>query len=152
MTTDPPTDHTAWSDDEDRYLLGLERVVELDGPGALDWAADLRSFSPDFERFVVETAYGNVWSRPGLSARDREIATIAALIAMGNARPELVSHMVMGRRIGITRDEVIEIIFQMAVYAGFPVAIEALAAAREAFDGPDAGPARDDGPTAPPTH
>lgn len=133
MTTDQGNDDIIQGDGEDRYRVGLERVVELDGPTALDWAADLRSFSADFERFVVETAYGNVWSRPGLSARDREIATIAALIAMGNARPELVSHMVMGQRIGITRDEVIEIIFQMAVYAGFPVAIEALAAAREAF-------------------
>ena len=96
---------------DERYQRGLRRLEELDGQAGLDWLEDLATISPDLARLTVEFPFGDVWSRSGLSDRDREIATIAALTALGNAKPEL----------------------RMSVYAGFPAALNALAAAKEVF-------------------
>ena len=78
-------------------------------------------------------AYGDLNSRPQLDLKSREIANIAALTAMGNARPQLEAHIVGGLNIGLTREEIVEIIMQMAAYAGIPAAINGLMAARKAF-------------------
>ncbi len=78
-------------------------------------------------------AYGDINSRPQLDLKSREIATIAALTAMGNARPQLEAHIVGGLNIGLTREEIVEIIMQMGVYGGIPAALNGLMAARNAF-------------------
>lgn len=78
-------------------------------------------------------AYGDINSRPQLDLKSREIATIAALTAMGNARPQLEAHTVGGLNIGLTREEIVEIIMQMGVYGGIPAALNGLMAARNAF-------------------
>ena len=78
-------------------------------------------------------AYGDINSRPQLDLKSREIANIAALTAMGNARPQLEAHIVGGLNIGLTREEIVEIIMQMAAYAGIPAAVNGLMAARKAF-------------------
>ena len=70
--------------------------------------------------------------------RAREIATIAALTAMGNATPQLKVHIEAGLNVGLSRDEITEIIMQMAVYAGFPAAVNGLFAAKETFAHRDA--------------
>ncbi|MER8333998.1 carboxymuconolactone decarboxylase family protein, partial [Acinetobacter baumannii] len=77
--------------------------------------------------------FGDIYARPGLSLRDREIATIAALTAMGNARPQLEVHLRAGLNVGLTRQEIVEVLMQMAVYAGFPAALNGIAAARAVF-------------------
>ena len=64
----------------------------------------------------------------------REIATIAALAALGNAQPQLKVHIEAALNVGCTRDEIVEVFIQMAVYAGFPAALNALFAAREVFE------------------
>lgn len=118
---------------DERYQRGLRRLEELDGQAGLDWLEDLATVSPDLARLTVEFPFGDVWSRSGLSDRDREIATIAALTALGNAKPELRSHMALGLKIGLSQAEILEIIIQMSVYAGFPAALNALAAAKDVF-------------------
>jgi 4-carboxymuconolactone decarboxylase len=67
--------------------------------------------------------------------RDREIATIASLAALGNAMPQLKVHIEAGLNVGLTREEITEILIQMAVYAGFPAALNGLFAAKEVFRG-----------------
>jgi len=74
-----------------------------------------------------------VMSRPGLDLRSRQIATVAALTAMGTATPQLRVHLNGALNVGCTPSEIIEVIMQMAVYAGFPAAINALNIAREVF-------------------
>jgi len=128
---------TGEAEGETRYQRGLRRLRELDGQDGVDWAQDVRAISPDFERYIVENAFGVVWSRNGLTDREREIATIAALTAMANVKAELVSHIAQAEKIGLTRDEILEIILHMTVYAGFPAALEALDAAREVFSRPE---------------
>lgn len=93
----------------------------------------LGGIAPDFARYLLEFPFGDIYSRPGLDLRSREIATIAALTAMGNAAPQLKAHIEAGLNVGLSRDEIVEIIMQMAVYAGFPAAINGLFAAKEVF-------------------
>lgn len=95
--------------------------------------AALADIAPDFAEYVLEFPFGDIYSRPGLDLRAREIATIAALAAMGNAAPQLKVHIEAGLNVGLSREEITEILIQMAVYAGFPAALNGLFAAKEVF-------------------
>jgi 4-carboxymuconolactone decarboxylase len=93
----------------------------------------LANIAPDFAHYLIEFPFGDIYTRPGLSLRDREIATIAALCTLGTAAPQLKVHIHAGLNVGITRDEITEILMQMAVYAGFPAALNGLFAAKDVF-------------------
>ena len=118
---------------ESRYERGARKLAEIDGEGGEAVVASLADIAPDFARYIVEFPFGDIYSRPGLDLRAREIATIAALTAMGNARPQLKVHIQAGLNVGLSRDEIVETIMQMAVYAGFPAALNGLFAAKEVF-------------------
>lgn len=119
------------TDDE---LLARGRAVQAElwpqvatGPTGAFPAARL---APDFYRYVAETAFGMIWSRPGLAVRDRSLVTVAQLAALGRA-DELRAHLAGARNVGITRDELVEVLMQTAIYAGVPAANEALKVAAE---------------------
>lgn len=95
--------------------------------------SSLADIAPDFARYLIEFPFGDIYSRPGLDLRSREVATIAALTALGNAAPQLKVHIQAGLNVGLTRNEIVEIMMQMAVYAGFPAALNGLFAAKEVF-------------------
>jgi 4-carboxymuconolactone decarboxylase len=118
---------------ESRYERGTRKLAEIDGEGGAAVIASLADIAPDFARYIVEFPFGDIYSRPGLDLRSREVATIAALTAMGNARPQLKVHIQAGLNVGLSQDEIVETIMQMAVYAGFPAALNGLSAAREVF-------------------
>jgi 4-carboxymuconolactone decarboxylase len=84
-------------------------------------------------RYIIEFAFGDIYARPGLDLKLREIATVAALTALGNAQPQLKVHIHGALNVGCTREEVVEVILQMAVYAGFPAALNGVTAAKEVF-------------------
>jgi len=118
---------------ESRYDRGLRALTEIDGHAGQAVVDSLADIAPDFARYLLEFPFGDIYSRPGLDIRSREIATIAALTAMGNAGPQLRVHIHAGLNVGLSRDEVVETIMQMAVYAGFPAALNGLFAAKEVF-------------------
>lgn len=118
---------------ESRYDRGARKLTEIDGEGGEAVIASLADIAPDFARYILEFPFGDIYSRPGLDLRAREVATIAALTAMGNARPQLKVHIRAGLNVGLSRDEIVETIMQMAVYAGFPAALNGLFAAKEVF-------------------
>src|SRR5690606_34284742 len=102
----------------------------------------LRDIAPDLGRYVVEFPYGDVYTRPGLSLKEREMITVASLITQGHAQTQLKNHIRAALHVGCTRGEIVEIIIQMAVYAGFPAALNAAATAKTVFrelDGEDEG-------------
>jgi 4-carboxymuconolactone decarboxylase len=123
---------------ESRFERGTRALSEIDGEVGERVAASLEDIAPDFARYLIEFPFGDIYSRPGLDLRAREIATIAALTAMGNAAPQLKVHLEAGLNVGLSRDEIVEIIMQMAVYAGFPAALNGLFAAKEVFKSRDA--------------
>lgn len=119
---------------EDRYDRGRARLAEIDGPAGEAVITSLADLAPDLGRYVIEFAFGDVYSRPGLDLKTRELATVAALVAMGNARPQLEVHLGAALNVGATREELVEIMIQMAVYAGFPAALNGIAALRTVLE------------------
>jgi 4-carboxymuconolactone decarboxylase len=118
---------------EGRYAEGWKRIKEIFGEDGERVIASLSDVAPDMGRYIVEFAFGEVYAREGLDARSREIATVAALTALGNAPSQLKVHIHGALNLGCTRREIVEILIQMAVYAGFPAALNGLSAAREVF-------------------
>lgn len=118
---------------ENRYERGLAKLREIDGEAGENVLRSLEDIAPDFARYLIEFPFGDVYSRPGLDLKSREIAAVAALTALGNAAPQLKVHVQGALNVGVTRTEIVETIMQMAVYAGFPAALNGLAAAKEVF-------------------
>ncbi|MBD1918660.1 MULTISPECIES: carboxymuconolactone decarboxylase family protein [Cyanophyceae] len=119
--------------DSTRYTRGQEALARIHGhigEGVMNALGDI---APDFARFIIEFPYGDIYSREGLSPKERQIATIASLVTLGNAPTELRAHIQGSLNVGCTRDEIVEIIMQMAVYAGFPAAVNALLIAKDVF-------------------
>jgi 4-carboxymuconolactone decarboxylase len=125
--------------DDERYARGWRKLAEVDAGAAERLLESLRDIAPDLGRFVVEFAFGDVISRPELDLKSREIATVAALTALGTAVPQLKAHIHGALNVGCSRQEIIEIMIQMAVYAGFPAALNGVNAAREVFAERDEG-------------
>lgn len=118
---------------ENRYQRGLEKLHEIDGEAGERVLQSLEDIAPDFARYLIEFPFGDIYSRPGLDLKSREIAVVAALTALGNATPQLKVHIQGALNVGVSRTEIIETIMQMAVYAGFPAALNGLFAAKEVF-------------------
>lgn len=118
---------------ETRNERGRRLLAQIDGEAGQAVIDSLADIAPDFADLLFEFPFGDIYARPGLSLRDREIATIAALTAMGNACPQLKVHLRAGLNVGLTRQEIVEVLMQMAVYAGFPAALNGIAAARAVF-------------------
>lgn len=115
----------------DRYQAGLSALSEITGSNGQTVVEGLKDIAPDFAEWIIAFSYGDVMSRPGLDRRSREFATVAALTAMGTATPQLKVHIHGALNVGCKPSEIVEVILQMAVYAGFPAAINALTVARE---------------------
>ena len=91
----------------------------------------------DWGKLIVDTVLPEgVWSRPGLNQRDRSLITIAALCALHRPN-ELEIHIGRGLHNGLSKDEVCEVIMHMAIYGGFPVAVEGMSVAKKVFDARD---------------
>lgn len=118
---------------ENRYERGWEKLREIDGEVGESVVQSLQDIAPDFARYLIEFPFGDIYSRPGLDLKSREIAVVAALTALGNATPQLKVHIQGALNVGVSRDEIVETIMQMAVYAGFPAALNGLAVAKEVF-------------------
>jgi 4-carboxymuconolactone decarboxylase len=118
----------------ERYERGQRVLEQVDGPAGLQVVEQLARSFPDFARYVLEFPFGDIYSRPGLGLRERELAVVAALTAMGNAAPQLRVHVSAALHVGCTPREIVEVVMQMSVYAGFPAALNGLAAVKEIFE------------------
>jgi len=118
---------------DDRHGRGLRALAELTGESGAGVVESLRDIAPDFADWIIEFSYGDVLSRPGLDRRTRQLATVAALTALGNAQPQLRVHIEGALNVGCRAQEIVEVMLQTTVYAGFPAVINALGVAREVF-------------------
>ena len=110
----------------ERYTRGWEKLKEVDGEAGTKVIESLKDIAPDLGRYTIEFPFGDIYSRPGLDLKSREMAVVAALTALGNAAPQLRVHIHGALNVGVTREEVVEIIMMMAVYAGFPAAMNGM--------------------------
>lgn len=123
---------------QDRYAQGWQKLKEVDGAIGEQVIDSLKEIAPDLGRYIIEFPFGDIYNRPGLDLRSRQIATVAALTALGNAQPQLKVHIHGALNVGCTREEVVEVMMQMAVYAGFPAALNGIFVAKEVFAERDA--------------
>jgi len=123
----------AQANGQSRYERGLEQLREIDGEAGEKVIESLQDIAPDLARYTIEYPFGDIYSRPGLDLKSREIATIAALTAMGNAQPQLKVHIQAGLNVGLTQEEIVEVIMQMSVYSGIPTALNGIQVAKEVF-------------------
>ena len=123
---------------ETRFERGLRLLSGIHGQAGQNVLDSLADIAPDFARALIEFPFGDIYSREGLDLRSRELVTIVALTVLGNATPQLKVHIQAGLNVGLSREEIVEAIMQMAVYAGFPAALNGLLAAKEVFASPPA--------------
>jgi len=116
-----------------RYESGLEKLKEIDGEAGQKVIDSLASISPDLAKYTIEFAFGDIYQRPGLDLKSRELATVAALTALGNCQPQLNVHINGALNVGCKPEEIVEVIVQMAVYAGFPASLNGMFVAKEVF-------------------
>lgn len=101
------------------FRRGLARRNRIIGPAGTERRRLLQALSPDLERMLIEYCWGTVLERPGLSERERELITAAVLLTLGRDR-EATTHLHGALNVGITKDELVELLIQLGVYAGFP--------------------------------
>lgn len=121
----------------DRYQKGIDKIQELtqspdDNPtGFMDIGAGFKDIAPDLEKYVVEFAFGDIYSRPGLDNKQKVLATITALVAQG--KPQIEMHIKTGLSVGLTPEEIVGCIIHLIAYVGFPSALNALKVAQKVF-------------------
>jgi len=119
--------------DEARYDQGMEVRRAVLGDAHVDRAvAGTVPMTADFQDLITRYAWGDIWSRPGLARRDRSIAVLTALIALGH-HEELAMHLRAAIRNGLSHDEITEVILQSAIYCGVPAANTAFRIAKDVF-------------------
>ncbi len=113
--------------------IGMQTRRSVLGDAHVDKAeANKTNFDADFQEYITNTAWGAVWSRPGLTKRERSLITIALLAALGHEE-ELAMHIRATKNTGATEDDVKEVLLHTAVYAGVPAANGAIKIAKEIF-------------------
>lgn len=127
-------------DGTDRYRRGLDTLAHVIGGDPAEAIAALGAVSPELAQWTVEYAHGEVLSRPGLNPKVRHVAIISMLTAAGNRAEALRLQIIAAERDGLARDEIIEMMIQIALYAGFPSALNGFAAIRELTQNPPAPP------------
>ena len=115
---------------DDFLMRGIEVTKKLWGERAGGQQLPAQKLAPEFFMLVAQFCFGMFWSRPNLAIRDRSLCTVAQLAALGRTE-ELKAHLAGALNLGITREELIEVLMQTACYAGVPLAVGALNAAAD---------------------
>ena len=119
--------------DGDDWQLGIRNLRATSGDKAAQIAGSLADVAPDLTRLAVEFAHGEIGNRPGMSLKDRELATLAMVIANGNQDNAVRYHVEACLRAGWTRAQLTEVLIQLPVYVGWPKALTATGPALEVF-------------------
>lgn len=122
---------------EDRYQKGIDKIQELTNAddanptGFMDIGEAFEDIAPDLSKYVVEFAFGDIYSRPGISNKQKVMTTITALVAQG--KPQIGMHVKTGLSVGLTPEEIVGCIVHLIPYVGFPSVLNALGVAKEIF-------------------
>ena len=116
-----------------RYVQGLAKLTEIDGEAGEKVIRSLADICPDLGKYIIEYPFGDIYQREGLDLKTRELVTVAALTALGHCQPQLNVHINGALNVGCTQQEIVEVILQMSVYAGFPAALNGMFVAKTVF-------------------
>jgi len=118
---------------EERFERGMAVLDAVDGQAGQRVVDALADVSPELGNQVVSWAFGEIYARPQLAPRDRQLVTLGILTALGGCEPQLDVHVNAALNVGLTREEIVEAMLHAAVYAGIPRAINATFAAKKVF-------------------
>ena len=116
-----------------RYVQGLAKLTEIDGEAGEKVLNSLENICPDLGKYIIEYPFGDIYQREGLDLKTRELVTVAALTALGHCQPQLNVHINGALNVGCAPQEIVEVILQMSVYAGFPAALNGMFVAKAVF-------------------
>ncbi|ABN63731.1 carboxymuconolactone decarboxylase family protein [Shewanella baltica] len=116
-----------------RYVQGLAKLTEIDGEAGEKVINSLANICPDLGKYIIEYPFGDIYQREGLDLKTRELVTVAALTALGHCQPQLNVHINGALNVGCAPQEIVEVILQMSVYAGFPAALNGMFVAKAVF-------------------
>lgn len=117
----------------ERFERGSKKINELMDGGDQGILKGLGKIAPDLGNYVLEFIFGDLYSRSGLDLKTKQMLTVTILATLGNAKPQLAYHMNCALNIGITRQEIIDIMTHISGYAGFPAALNGVNTAKEVF-------------------
>lgn len=116
-----------------RFELGSEKLKEIDGIGGENVIQSLQDIAPDVGKYIIEFAFGDVYTRPGLSMQEREMITITSLLTTGGCEPQLEVHINGSLNVGLSPEKIIETFIQCIPYTGFPKVLNAIYTAKKIF-------------------
>jgi 4-carboxymuconolactone decarboxylase len=118
---------------QQRFEHGKAVLDAIDGQAGVDVIDALGDISPELGHQVVAWAFGEIYSRPGLEPRDRQLVTLGMLTALGGCEPQLDVHINAALNVGLTPQQIVEALLHSAVYCGFPRALNATFTAKKVF-------------------
>ncbi|MQY04072.1 hypothetical protein ACRB68_21210 [Actinomadura sp. RB68] len=118
---------------EDRYKHGMQVLEKVDGEAGQRIVDSLSDVSPELGHQVVAWAFGDMYARPELTPRDRQLVTLGVLAALGGCEIELDVHINAALNVGLVPSEIAEALLHTAVYAGMPRSINATLVAKKVF-------------------
>ena len=116
-----------------RFEMGSEKLKEIDGIGGEKVIQSLQDIAPDVGKYIIEFAFGDVYTRPELSMQEREMITITSLMTTGGCEPQLEVHINGSLNVGLSPDKIIETFIQCIPYTGFPKVLNAIYTAKKIF-------------------
>lgn len=116
-----------------RFELGSEKLKEIDGIGGENVIQSLQDIAPDVGKYIIEFAFGDVYTRPELSMQEREMITITSLLTTGGCEPQLEVHINGSLNVGLSPEKIIETFIQCIPYSGFPKVLNAIYTAKKIF-------------------
>lgn len=122
-------------DHEALLARGLRKLGEIDGAQGEAVMAALADIAPDLGQYIVGFAFGEIYCRPHLDMRQRELITLAALAAQGGCERQLRVHIHAALNVGLSREQIVETFIQCVPYLGFPKVLNAVHVARNVFTG-----------------
>ena len=116
-----------------RFEIGLEQLQKIDGVSGEKVIQTLEDIAPDLGEYIIEFAFGDIYSRQGLSLQEREMITITSLLTLGGCEPQLEVHINGSLNVGISPEKIIETFIQCIPYVGFPKVLNATFVAKKSF-------------------
>ncbi|GFZ33244.1 4-carboxymuconolactone decarboxylase [Clostridium zeae] len=116
-----------------RFIKGMENLKTVDGKGGDAVIQSLQDISPDLGKYIIEFAFGDIYSRPVLSLQEREMITIVSLLTAGGCEPQLEVHINGALNTGIEPVKIVETFLQCIPYTGFPKVLNAIFTAKKVF-------------------
>ena len=116
-----------------RFTQGMEQLKAIDGKGGENVIKSLEDIAPDLGKFIVEFAFGDIYTREGLTTEEREMITLSSLLTAGGCEPQLEVHINGALNVGISPEKVIETFLQCIPYTGFPKVLNAVFTAKKVF-------------------